>query len=244
MSTSSKNNYVVRIPIRDEKGNVIGENEAITFKGLLHLAHDDGLRSVKTELLQVPSESNERTAVVRATVRTRKGVFTGIGDANATNVNRRIVPHLVRMAESRAVARAFRVAVNVGAVAVEELADEAVATTSVTTTPVGDNNVNVAASSPKPALVRARGRDPEPEVASASDRRAMSEEQKKFLLRIAFQLGENRETAAGRVLEALGVERFEQASRVAAARAIDGLKALVAEQEEERTAIAQEARHG
>ena len=244
MSAASKNNFVIRMKVRDDRGNVVGETEAITFKGLLHLAHEEGLQSVRTELVQVPSENNDRTAVVRATVRTRKGVFTGIGDANATNVNRRIVPHLVRMAETRAVARAFRVAVNVGAVAVEELAEEAVATTTVSTTPVDDNNVNVAPSGPKPALVRARGRDPEPETAATTDRRAMSEEQKKLLFRLAYQLGEARETAASRVLEALGLERFELASRAAAARAIDGLKAHLAEQEQERDAIVQEARHG
>lgn len=224
MNATNKNNFVIRMKVRDDKGTVVGEIEAVSFKGLLHLAHEEGLESVRTELLQMPSDSNERTAVVRATVRTRKGTFTGIGDANAGNVNRRIVPHLMRMAETRAVARAFRVAVNVGAVAIEELSDEAVTTTSA------EEN-NGTAAPPKPELVRARGRDLEPETAGPTDRRAMSEEQKKLLFRLAYQLGDSRENAAGRVLQALAVERFDQASRSAAARAIDGLKGMLAKQQ-------------
>jgi hypothetical protein len=48
-------------------------------------------------------------------------VFTGIGDANPRNVNRNIANHLIRMAETRAKARALRDAFNVGMTAVEEL---------------------------------------------------------------------------------------------------------------------------
>jgi hypothetical protein len=61
--------------------------------------------------------------VVQAEVETGKGVFAGIGDAAPSNVNRMIVPHLIRMAETRAKARALRDAVNIGVTAVEELGD-------------------------------------------------------------------------------------------------------------------------
>jgi hypothetical protein len=215
-----KDGFIVRIKIKDEQGRVVGETDAVTFKGLLSLAHEDRLRWVKTEIVQLPSADNNQTAVVRATVRTNRGCFTGIGDANPSNVNRRIVPHLIRMAETRATARAFRVAVNLGEVAIEELGDD-----------VAVQPASVPAPAPSQVEVRdtperTRGRDDAPTHAEPSDRRAMSEEQKKLAFRLGYSLGGSREDVRARVLKALRVDRFEHATRADGARAIDELKKI------------------
>ena len=74
--------------------------------------------------MQVPSKENGEVAIVKAVIRTEEGKFGGIGDASPQNVNRAIAPHLIRMAETRAKARALRDAINVGVTAFEELGGE------------------------------------------------------------------------------------------------------------------------
>ncbi|MGI8826689.1 MAG: hypothetical protein ACR2JC_13760 [Chloroflexota bacterium] len=95
----------------------------VLYEGLLDEAHQQGLQRISTTLIQTPHQDNGNVAIVAAEVETGKGIFSGIGDASPGNVNRMIVPHLVRMAETRAKARAMRDAVNVGVTSVEEMGE-------------------------------------------------------------------------------------------------------------------------
>jgi hypothetical protein len=110
-----------------EKRHIINlqGRDFVTYEGLLDEAHSRGLRSIRTVLVQVPTEQNGNIAICQAEVELVENgeikVFTGIGDANPRNVNRNIANHLIRMAETRAKARALRDAINVGMTAVEEL---------------------------------------------------------------------------------------------------------------------------
>lgn len=117
-------NLVTTIEIKDRHGRVVDTKEVVTYAGLLNRATQDNLKKVYTELIQLPSEANEMTAICMAEVVTDKGVFRDYGDANPVNVSSMIVPHIIRMASTRAKARALRDAVNVGVVALEELGAE------------------------------------------------------------------------------------------------------------------------
>lgn len=100
----------------------------VLYAGLLDEAHSRGLKSINTaiEELLFDQEGEPIYAVVRATVELEDGrTFSGIGDATRSNVGRNIKPHIIRMAETRAKARALRDAVNVGTTALEELGDDA-----------------------------------------------------------------------------------------------------------------------
>ncbi len=100
----------------------------VLYAGLLDLAHQQGLKSIRTELLQVPSDENMRVAITLATVTLERDgkeyTFTGIGDAAPQNVAPAMQHCLIRMSETRSKARALRDAVNVGVAAFEELGEE------------------------------------------------------------------------------------------------------------------------
>jgi hypothetical protein len=101
--------------------------EYVLFEGLLEVTHENyKLISFETDLLQYPSEENQHTAIVKAVVTVKDGEelkkFSGIGDASPSSVNRMIAPHIVRMAETRALGRAMRFLTGFGTV-FEELGE-------------------------------------------------------------------------------------------------------------------------
>ena len=104
-----------------ESGGIIRlqGREYVTFRGLLFVAHEAGLESIDVKLVSWDPES--RNAILMATVKGKRGVFTDIGDASPTNVNRMIANATIRMASTRAQARALRSYLGVGFTSLEEL---------------------------------------------------------------------------------------------------------------------------
>ncbi len=103
---------------------IIDGKEFALYAGLLDLAHQNHLLGIEVELLQYPSKDNGQTAVCRAAIKAAKsGPFIDFGDANPLNCNSKVAKHLIRMASTRAKARALRDMTNVGMTALEELGD-------------------------------------------------------------------------------------------------------------------------
>ena len=99
-------------------------NERPLFRDLLSRAHNMGLTHIKTKAISI-SDPPERRAVFKATVtmRTEDGLldFVGHGDCDDKNTHALIAPHYIRMAETRAIARALRWATNEGRTCEEEM---------------------------------------------------------------------------------------------------------------------------
>ena len=141
----------------------------VLYAGLLDEAHARGLRSIETELLQVPGPENGEVAIARAVVRTEEGKFSGIGDASPDNVGRAIMPHIIRMAETRAKARALRDAINVGIAALEELDGE-----PEEITPAREQQNQVQQSSVAPRTPREENKDELPKEALPATRKQLN----------------------------------------------------------------------
>jgi len=93
-----------------------------TYAGLLDLAHKVGLVKIETEMLScLPDKLIIFKAIITMNTDGVEKVFVGHGDATPVNVNSMIAQHMIRMAETRAVARALRSATNTGMAALEEL---------------------------------------------------------------------------------------------------------------------------
>src|ERR1044072_3627238 len=97
--------------------------ESIAYAQLVRVAHEEGLESTTPWFALPPGEHSGLLPTVRAAVETDRGNFEGLGDADPGNVDAFLVPHLIRVAETRAKARALRDAANCGVVSSGELDD-------------------------------------------------------------------------------------------------------------------------
>jgi hypothetical protein len=112
-------------PKLDERWIIeIEGSQFVKYAGLLDYAHQIGISSIEVEPLQLPTKDNGNFAICKATVVSKLGEsYTDIGDSNPSNCNAKVAKHLLRLASTRAIARALRSFTNVGLTALEELAD-------------------------------------------------------------------------------------------------------------------------
>jgi hypothetical protein len=102
----------------------IDNQDFVKYAGLLDLAHQKKLTNLEADIVQYPTQDNERTAICKAHAKTAFGEsFIDFGDANPTNCNAKVARHLIRMASTRAKARALRDLTNVGITCLEELGE-------------------------------------------------------------------------------------------------------------------------
>jgi hypothetical protein len=98
--------------------------EFVKYPGLLDLGHQKGISQIEVAIVQIPTSENKNRAICRATVVSKVGeTFADVGDASPESVNKKISPHILRMAATRAIARALRSFTNIGMTCLEELAD-------------------------------------------------------------------------------------------------------------------------
>jgi hypothetical protein len=212
------------VEVHDRSGQVVGTKEVVTYQGLLQKAHEEGLARLRSSLVQIPTDDNGRTAIAKAEVETSKGLFEALGDASPENVDEFLVPHLIRVAETRAKARALRDAVNVGVVSFEEL--EGVRLPSEA---VGPGSGSGPAAPARPARASRNGptpRAPAPvrrPMTAGNGNEPMTEAQRRYLFRILSGQGYQREAAEEHLKDLFEVERLTAVTKAAATKMIDEL---------------------
>lgn len=182
--------------LKDLKGK-----QFVLYQGLLDEAHGKGLKGIQTQIVQVPTPDNGQVAVVGAKVEMDEGrTFTGIGDASPENVGRAIAPHIIRMAETRAKARALRDAINVGVTAFEELGPE-----------TEDEGHAPPTLSPVAPLNRAQGASRGSKPAATSNSTATPAMSKKIFA-MAMKHADGQYDTVNKIQEQEGVKRFDELS--------------------------------
>jgi len=204
--------------------NIKGK-DFVLYAGVLDLATQKGLLKLEVELIQFPSKDNKNEAICRAVAVGKTGeVFSDIGDANPTNCHAMIAKHLIRMASTRAKARALRDMCNVGITVLEELSDPGdVIRTETSKKPAAKKTAakksaksTKAKTAPKKAAAKkdeSKTKDDqstEAETMGAEEKDAdqpkMSEAQKRAIYNLSRRRGISVEELEKMVTEAYGVE--------------------------------------
>lgn len=225
-------NLVTTIEVKDGHGRVVEMKDVVTYAGLLNRAHQEGLKKVSTELIQSPSKANDMTAICMAEVVTEKGTFRDYGDANPGNVDSMIIPHIIRMAVTRAKARAFRDAVNIGVVAIEELGHEFGNGVDNTKTKPTERSNGKPATNGKPTSRngptngrRETNQNGRTGNGSGTGNDPMTENQRRYLFRILAEHGVTGDIAHDYLVQTFGAGSLKEVTKKEASDLIEELLA-------------------
>lgn len=110
-----------------------GGTEAIKVDGLIALGHEKGIKSMKTKILQFPSQENQWTCIASTTIigydwnpvtkKVEEVEYEDFADANANNCGSMTKGSYIRMASTRSVGRALRKYTNIDMVCSDEIAN-------------------------------------------------------------------------------------------------------------------------
>ena len=92
----------------------IHSKDSTTYQGKLDYAHQCGIDSITSKIIQFPVSENSNTCICEAVVKTSDGrVFSDIGDASPDNVPRGCMNRIIGVASTRAKSRALSDAFNI-----------------------------------------------------------------------------------------------------------------------------------
>ena len=216
-------------PVLDERFiTTIKGREFVVYAGLLDLAHQKGLKGIVVEALQYPTKANGMEGICKAIVESKDGEeYIEIGDASILNVSSQIKDHVLRMAATRAKARALRDFTNIGITCLEELGD--------LNDVIGTDGVKNVANKKKATkrTVKTKPSDDEQEskdskksktvTSISTDQPKMSQAQKTAILNLSKRRGIDEAELNTMVEEAYGVA-FDQLSSKDAAQFIRSLQ--------------------
>lgn len=108
-----------------------GGTEAIKVDGLIALGHEKGIKSMKTKILQYPSQENQWTCIATTTVigydwnpvteKVEEVEYEDIADANPNNCSSMTKASYIRMASTRSVGRTLRKYTNIDMICSDEI---------------------------------------------------------------------------------------------------------------------------
>lgn len=122
--------FLQRPEIRQQFFSTVGKGGAQgwTAGGIRYFLQKFGLVENKIEIIQIPTKENNFVAIIKETIYMKEEdgeirKYEGLGDASPDSVSRMVQSAIIRMADTRALSRAGKLALGISEVSIEEIAD-------------------------------------------------------------------------------------------------------------------------